>query len=105
MRLRYILLGLTLIAAAALAHEHGEHAEWYRALRVPDTGTSCCNNRDCIPTDFRLHDGIYEIPVGFVWIRVPPGAVIKDRGNPVGRAVVCRHGETIFCFVPLFEGT
>jgi hypothetical protein len=104
MRFRLPLLVLALFASAALAHDHGEHADWYRSLKVPGTGSSCCNDRDCIPTDYRIREGLYEVPVGFMWVAVPRSRVLKDVGNPVGRAVVCRHGETIFCFVPLAEG-
>src|SRR5262245_19281595 len=104
MRRRVLTLALAFLAGGALAHDHGEHAEWYKSLTVPGTGSSCCNNRDCIPTDYRYKDGLYEVPVGFMWVTVPRSRVLKDVGNPVGRAVVCRHGETIFCFVPLYEG-
>lgn len=104
MALRPLLPLLVLFTAGALAHDHGENAEWYRGLKVPGTGSSCCNDRDCMPTEYRVRDGLYEVPVGFMWVVVPRSRVIMDAGNPVGRAVVCRHGETIFCFVPIAEG-
>lgn len=104
MAMRYPLAFLLLLAGGALAHDHGPHADWYRGLKVPGTGASCCNEKDCMPTDYRVRDGLYEVPVGFMWVAVPKARVIMDAGNPVGRAVVCRHGETIFCFVPIAEG-
>lgn len=104
MRPRPLLLALLLLAGGALAHDQGEHAEWYRSLTVPGTGSSCCNEKDCMPTDYRIRDGLYEVPVGFMWVVVPKSRVLKNVPNPVGRAVVCRHGETIFCFVPIAEG-
>jgi len=97
-------LAVSFGAAGALAHDDGPHAEWYRSLMIPGTGASCCNNKDCHPTDYRIRDGLYEVPLGDWWVVVPRSRVILDRGNPIGRAVVCRHGETIFCFVPGAEG-
>jgi hypothetical protein len=99
-----LFLALALLAGSALAHDHGEHAEWYRSLKVPGSGASCCNDKDCMPTDYRVRDGLYEVPVGFMWVVVPRARVLKNVPNPTGRAVVCRHGETIFCFVPIAEG-
>jgi hypothetical protein len=104
MRLRLLPPLILLLSCGALAHDQGEHAEWYRGLKVPGTGSSCCNDKDCMPTDYRIREGLYEVPVGFMWVVVPNARVIRNVPNPVGRAVVCRHGETIFCFVPIAEG-
>ena len=52
----------------------------------------------------RFGQGAYWVPIEGEWMAVPERAVIRDRGNPVGEAVVWyvhhRGSIIISCFVP-----
>lgn len=79
-------------------------ARWYRSLRVPGTGGSCCDMVHCHQTDARLVDDRWEIPIEredgvIVATPVPPEAVLR-RENAAGYPVVCIIGGKIVCFVP-----
>jgi hypothetical protein len=127
-------LGLVISAASALGRDYGyrnppEISQWFKSLERPDMpgprgNRSCCDVSDCHRTEFSLKDGHYRARLGRLrsnsappawelteWVDVPDDRVIKDRGNPVGEAVIC-HGESttdsdnlfhiphIYCFVP-----
>jgi hypothetical protein len=51
-----------------------------------------------------FREGAYWVPIEGQWMQVPAHAIIRDRGNPVGEAVVwhVHHcgGIVISCFVP-----
>ena len=50
------------------------------------------------------YEGAYWLPIEGQWMQVPAHAIIRDRGNPVGEAVVWyvhhRGSIIISCFVP-----
>jgi hypothetical protein len=116
---------------AALAHDHGrtdpaweettpEIKEWYRTLKQPDNGMSCCGESDqyfcdaihvknggktyCTITDDR-DDAQFaraHIPLG-TEIEIPDHKLTWRYGNPVGHAVVFIQAGSIvrvvLCFV------
>ena len=134
---RYVPLTVVLLVitmGCALARDYGYHnspeiSEWFKNLERPDLpgprgNRSCCDVSDCHRTEFTLKDGHYRARVGRIingtkppvwelteWVDVPDNAVIRDKGNPVGEAIIC-HGEStydtdkaysiphIYCFVP-----
>jgi hypothetical protein len=67
-------------------------------------GVPCCDISDGHRTDYDFHDGAYWVPIDGQWMAVPERAIIRDRGNPVGQAVVWyvhhRGSVIISCFVP-----
>jgi hypothetical protein len=127
-----ILFVLTM--GCALARDYGYHnapevTEWFKSLERPDLpgprgNRSCCDVSDCHRTEFTLKDGHYRARVGRIingteppvwelleWVDVPDNAVIKDKGNPTGEAIICHSEPTddankihriphIYCFVP-----
>ncbi len=88
-------VALLLMIGSALAHDPEEQfGEWYRSLRVPDTGVSCCSmKRDCAAIDdyhgSATVPGGYEVLYEGEWLAVPPEAVLQRTDNPVGHAVLC----------------
>lgn len=91
-----------------------DHA-WFKALKQPDSGASCCDISDCHFTEgaeWRA-DGWYA-PVLGVMTRMPENKTLWKSVRPDGRAVVCHGPEseytpmgmtaprtpTIYCFVP-----
>lgn len=96
---------LILLALPALAHTHGEHAEFYRSLLQPGSSVSCCDNKDCRTTDdWRETANGYDVRLAGEWVSVPPNKVLSDRPNPTGHAVICHNGRTIYCFLPIGSG-
>ena len=101
-RLTAVLLALAPACAVARPPDGADPdlAPWFRALRQPDTGISCCSVADCRPTDYRTNGDHYEALIQDRWVAVPPQKVLSRTDNPTGRAVVCWTPTTgIMCFV------
>jgi len=105
------LLTLTAtLAPAALAFDNGQYSDvpadiraWFKSVMAPN-GVPCCDISDGHRTEYDVRDGAYWVPIEGQWMLVPERAVIRDRGNPVGHAVVwyVHHAGKIIisCFVP-----
>src|SRR6188768_3431221 len=84
---------------------HAENHDWYRELKQPGTGYSCCNGTvngvegDCRPTRAYLTDeGQWRALIDGKWVLVPPRAVLKQLA-PDGRSHVCAsRSGVIYCF-------
>src|SRR6202171_4792724 len=76
---------------------------WFKSVTAPN-GVPCCDISDSHRTTYDVRQGAYWVPIDGEWMAVPERAVIRDRGNPVGEAVVWyvhhRGGIIISCFVP-----
>ena len=89
--------------------QRGEIGKWFRGTRS-NSGVPCCSMSDGHPTLEDWRGDTYWIPnplsLGAIeWMQVPPEAVIRDAGNPIGEAVVwyvIQGSDTVFirCFVP-----
>jgi hypothetical protein len=85
---------------------HAENHDWYKELKQPDTGYSCCNGTadgvegDCRPTRAYLNeDGTWRAMVDGQWVPVPPRVVLKQLA-PDGRSHICAsHSGMIYCFL------
>lgn len=95
-------------------------AHWYRGLKQPVTGFTCCSIADCRPVDSRIAgDGHYEVRLRSTaelpevpphWWQVPEKAVLHGHDNPTGEPIACYDlrmdstgsvvGIKFFCFVP-----
>jgi hypothetical protein len=83
--------------------------QWFEQARSPE-GTPCCSYADGHRTQYETRGDQYWVPISGEWQAVPPEAVIRDQGNPIGEAVVwyapvIRRGKwdgtwKIICFVP-----
>ena len=104
----FILISCT---AKAAPPENADPAmgPWFRSLMRPDAPTqSCCSEADCRVTEYRNIHGYFEAliderftpyaPPG--WTFVPPEKVVRNAGNPLGKAVACwTPSAGILCFV------
>jgi hypothetical protein len=73
---------------------------WYRSLKVPGTGQSCCNVTDCRPVDSAWIEGDrWHARIGDRVIDIPANRVLR-RENPDGRGILCRSVWAVLCFVP-----
>jgi hypothetical protein len=87
-------------------HGHAENHDWYKDLRQPDSGYSCCNGRsdgrdgDCRPTRAYLNDdGVWYALLDGRWVPVPPRVVLKQLA-PDGRSHICAsRSGMIYCFL------
>ena len=85
---------------------HAENHDWYRELKQPGTGYSCCNGTangiegDCRPTRAYLQDdGTWRALIDGRWVEVPPRVVLKQLA-PDGNSHVCAsRSGLIYCFL------
>ena len=85
---------------------HAENHDWYKELKQPSTGYSCCNGRcnsiegDCRPTRAYINDdGMWYALLDGRWVPVPPRVVLKQLA-PDGRAHICASKSgMIYCFL------
>ena len=95
----------TVAAAGARAQDgqhgqgHAENHDWYKDLKQPQTGYSCCNGRtgttdgDCRPTRAYLNDdGMWYALLDGQWVPVPPRVVLKQLA-PDGSSPYLRQQE------------
>jgi hypothetical protein len=105
-----LLACLSALATAAFAFDNGQYENvpadiraWFKSVMAPN-GVPCCDISDGHRTTYDFHESAYWVPIEGQWMVVPERAVIRDRGNPVGEAVVwyVRHRGSIIisCFVP-----
>ena len=85
---------------------HAENHDWYKELRQPGTGYSCCNGSlngidgDCRPARAYLNDdGTWRALINGQWQPVPPRAVLQ-RLAPDGNSHICAgKSGMIYCFI------
>jgi hypothetical protein len=105
-----LLVCLSAMTGAALAFDNGQYENippdiraWFKGVMAPN-GVPCCDAADGHRTEYDFRDGAYWVPIEGQWMVVPDRAIIRDRGNPVGEAVVWyvhhRGSIIISCFVP-----
>jgi hypothetical protein len=85
-------------------HGHAENHDWYRDLKQPNSGMSCCSGDaktgDCRPTRAYLaDDGEWRALIDGVWTRIPPKTVLKQLA-PDGNSHICASPQGyIYCFL------
>jgi hypothetical protein len=85
---------------------HAENHDWYKELKQPGTGYSCCNGTvngiegDCRPTRAYLQDdGTWRALIDGRWVLVPPRVVLKQLA-PDGNSHICAsRSGLIYCFL------
>ena len=85
---------------------HAENHDWYKDLKQPGTGYSCCNGSfngvegDCRPTRAYLQeDGTWRALIDGHWQLVPPRVVLQ-RLAPDGNSHICAgKSGMIYCFI------
>jgi hypothetical protein len=105
-----VLASVSALTSAAPAFDNGQYDSvspdiraWFKAMTAPN-GVPCCDIADGHRTDYDFREGAYWVPIEGKWMAVPERAIVRDRGNPVGQAVVWyvqhRGSIIISCFVP-----
>jgi hypothetical protein len=83
---------------------HDAFHPWYKTLRQPGTGFSCCNNRDCRPTIARVRGTVIEVMVDGEWVVVPSDKILNVVAPDLNTHVCSAKGppwqpKIIFCVV------
>jgi hypothetical protein len=105
-----LLAGLSALTGTAFAFDNGQYENvppeiraWFKSVVAPN-GVPCCDIADGHRTEYDFRGGAYWVPIEGQWMPVPERAIVRDRGNPVGEAVVwyVHHGGSVVisCFVP-----
>ncbi|MGJ4885093.1 hypothetical protein [Bradyrhizobium sp. SZCCHNR1011] len=105
-----VTIGSFACATVAPAFDNGQFDNvppdiraWFKSVIAPN-GVPCCDVSDGHRTTYDVRDGTYWVPIEGRWMPVPERAIIRDRGNPIGKAVVWyvhHRGDIIIsCFVP-----
>ena len=116
LRISVVLLCLTLAGTAvgvrSFAQDgrhgqgHAENHDWYKELKQPGTGYSCCNGSspgiegDCRPTRaYQGDDGRWRALINGRWVDVPPRVVLQSLA-PDGNSHICASTSgLIYCFL------
>ena len=86
-----------------------ELAPWFRSLRQPKSGLSCCDIADCRRVKYRVVNGHFQAFIGGefarwqnppnAWVDVPETSVFYQHDNPTGEGIACWSGNAIICFI------
>jgi hypothetical protein len=85
-RSKVAIPAVALILCPTLGHarDYGQYEDstqhmrdWFKALKHPQTGGSCCDESDCAPTEARTHGNGWDAraPDGS-WITIPADKVV-----------------------------
>lgn len=91
---------VSLVALIAVAPANAEdRGAWFKSLRQPKTGFSCCDISDCRRTEADWHNGQWHAVVDGKWTPIPPEREL-DKRSIDGDAYVCASPtRRIYCFV------
>jgi hypothetical protein len=90
----------TWMASIPPAVAHDIYTNWKR----PDyPHSSCCNNKDCYPTEARFQSGSWfaRRREDGEWLRIPPAKILHDEQTEDGKAHLCAlppESGVIYCF-------
>lgn len=103
---RAFRLPAALTLAAALFSSSGAAAEdrgaWFKSLKQPLTGASCCDISDCRAAPDAKHEGgQWWATVDGEMTPIPNDKILKNKWSFDGAAYVCSgYGRKIYCFIP-----
>jgi hypothetical protein len=105
-------VALCVCAAAQEGYFMAGHSQWHQEFYSKLTrkdGGSCCNRRDCRPTESRMTGNHYEVKVDGEWMRVPNDTIMHvtapDRGAHVCAPLFIEGQKPeIYCVVLPPEG-
>jgi hypothetical protein len=80
-------------------HDTSEKDAWFKSLRQPGSGMSCCSKSDCERTKAEFIGGQWQAVVNGAWTVIPPEKLL-DTMSYDGEAYVCNSPSgAIYCFV------
>lgn len=98
----FSMLGAVIgILATMIVQANAEdRGAWFKSLKQPDTGISCCDISDCKRTDASWRAGIWHATAGDgTEVEIPPAKIV-DIESIDGEAYVCLSPfKTVYCFI------
>ena len=99
-KLRVFAVAMLLMAAARAAPPAGVDpdspmAQWYRSLKAPNIGGSCCGIADCRPVEAGQVDNPWEVLTETGWQSVLPQRILHQEnldGRPIAYRVLRAAG-------------
>ncbi len=84
-----------------VAQSSSDLSAWFKSLRQPANGISCCDESDCRVTKARPTADGWEAQLGARWVAIPEDKIIAGAEHPLtGQAVLCATPQGyIYCFV------
>lgn len=101
---------LAMACAPAIAGD-ADIGQWFKSLKQPATGASCCDIADCHAVEAEEQpDGRWKARIYDEWVPIPQSVVLGERSR-IGAAVACTSPPlyypgtsgpsfSIFCFAP-----
>ena len=102
-----LLAGLlpTIAVFLAVPAQSEDRGSWFKSLRQPKTGYSCCDISDCKRTEADWRSGQWWAVVSGEWTPIPPEKELEKQSID-GDAYVCSSpSRRIYCFVRPDFGT
>lgn len=113
--MRYLTVIVTMLGMAAVAlvlmawpAPAQDRGAWFKSLRMPGSGVSCCDISDCKQTDAQWQAGGWWAVSRYhkKLVPIPPAKVLQKPMSIDGEAYLCEgQAGTIFCFVPPSPGS
>ena len=97
----FLLAGLvsTVVLTLATSARSEDRGAWFKSLRQPKTGFSCCDISDCRRAKADWRNGQWWAVVDGSWTPIPPEKEL-DKRSIDGDAYVCASPtRRIYCFV------
>lgn len=95
-------IGLLVLAAYSPAWAQ-DRASWFKSLKQPGTGISCCDVSDCKQTraEWRGEGWRAALPDGTM-VSVPDAKIVKNKPSIDGEAYLCSGPASgaVYCFIP-----
>jgi hypothetical protein len=99
--MRNLILAALILALPAQA---ADLSDWFKSLKRPGTGISCCDVSDCRgldESDVRIVDGAYQVFVEGDWRPVPDHNVLQGQANLLRKPMACYRPDLgVMCFLP-----
>jgi hypothetical protein len=101
--LAIVLVGTAVTGVSIRAEDRAmqeDRGSWFKSLKQPATGMSCCDVSDCRRTDADYRAGQWWAVVENNWTPIPKEKELEKKSID-GDAYVCSGPRgTIYCFVP-----
>lgn len=99
------LLVLCSVFAVSAANAEENRGAWFKSLKQPGTGVSCCDISDCHRSDAQWRGNQWWTVIQGRWTPVPPEKELSNKPSIDGDAYVCSSQYPsstpyIYCFVP-----
>lgn len=106
-----ITIGVVIICVTCSLAGAQDRGAWFKSLKQPGTGVSCCDVSDCKRTDARWQAGSWWAvqvmgPGKGQLISVPREREVRNVPTIDGEAYLCQSATgRIYCFVPPSPGS